>query len=294
MSRVDRDLRARVMLSCGIAIFAASLFSIMTHASASDWKNLTDQQIARLFFPNEKLYFRPTLKGLPLEDVVLDGIAVHEVKRLIANFDNDTENEMAILLRYSDGLCNYCVNQLIAAILDDHKGKLRIPWKTKENSAFDNGRTSDIWASSLIKKDKFSQLVLKYTGPSCSGCSHKWMTIVRWNGNEFTEIWTHDVEKYDHGGHSENPHQYVANVDFTRDDNPARRIRVSSIYVTFPHALEQRRQITVSEVFAWSDKEQRYIAVSRREGRYEKGEWCDSSTHLEQQQKTQEGRNCYK
>jgi len=261
-------------------------------ASGSSWQKLSDREIARMFFPEERLYFQENIKGLFKDPGAFDEIAVHEVKRLIANFDNDNESEMAILLRYSRGECNYCVDNLIVAILDEERGNLRSAWTTKGQALFDEDGTADIWAARLIQKDDFSQLVLKYGGLACSGCSHKWMTIVRWNGKEFREIWSHDIEKYDHGGHDEHAHRYVANVDFARDDKPGKRISVNSIYVTSPRRLEQRTQIEVDEVFAWSEKEQRYVAVRRREYKYEKGELCGSSMDLERQQKTTE--NCYK
>lgn len=250
---------------------------------------MPDTTTARLFFPDEKLYFQPTLEGLPMDAGVLDGIAVHEVKRLIANFDNETENEMAIQLIYSDGLCNSCAGQVIFAILGKRGGEIKILWKNK-HLAFDEDGTTDIWATRLIRKDNFPQLVLKYSGLACSGCSHKWVTIVRWNGKEFTEIWSHEIEKYDHGGHTENAHRYVANVDFTRNDRPAKEIRVNSIYVTFPTAVEQRTQTAVTEEFAWSEKEQRYLVMRKREYKYEKGEACDFSW----EQGRKDYRQCYK
>lgn len=296
MSSWDRARKPfSLMLSYGVALFVTSLFSVAVHASDGDWKRLTDRQIARLFFPKEKLYFQPTIKGPFMDEAVLDAVVVHELKRLIANFDDDRESEMAVLLRYSDGVCDFCVDKVIVAILDGQKGKLRIPWRTKEHSVFDNGRTTDISTAKLIKKDKFFQVVLKYETRSLgSGNSYKKISIIRWNGKEFAEIWTYDIEKYDHGGQSGNPHSYVAKVDFTNDDKLAKRIRVNSIYATWPHRQEQRTQIEVDEVFAWSEKEQRYVGVRRREYKYAKGELCDSFIDLEQQQKSKENRNCSK
>jgi hypothetical protein len=257
--------------------------------SASSWQKLSDRQIARMLFREERLYFQEDISGLFKDPGASDEIAVHEVKRMIANFDNDKDSEMAVLLRYSRGECNYCVGNVIIAILDDQRGQLRVAWSTKKHALFDDDGTTDIWATRLIKKDNFPQLVLKYGRLACSGCSHKRMTIVRWNGKEFTEIWGHDIEKYNHGGHDEYPYRYVANVEFTRNDRPAKEIRVTSIYLRSPHSL---KQVEVTEEFAWSEKEQRYLAMRRREYMYENGELYGSSMDLERQQKTTE--NCYK
>jgi hypothetical protein len=68
-------------------------------ASGTSWQKLSDKQIAQLLFPKEKLYFQPALEGpAMLDPEPFDGVAVYEIKRVVANFDNDPEDEMAILI----------------------------------------------------------------------------------------------------------------------------------------------------------------------------------------------------
>ncbi|TAJ80661.1 hypothetical protein EPO44_18395, partial [bacterium] len=125
-----------IKVAPNVSIFLFLLSFDPLQAATSDWNRVSDRQIARLFFPTEILYFQPTIESL-FEGGAFDEIAVHEVKRLIANFDNDRESEMAVLLRYSDGQCNQCVNRVIVAILNDEKGQLRVAWSTEEHAVFD-------------------------------------------------------------------------------------------------------------------------------------------------------------
>ena len=45
---------------------------------------------------------------------------------------------MAILIRYSTGMCTLCSAPVLFAILDQQSGKPTVAWRTKEAEAFEN------------------------------------------------------------------------------------------------------------------------------------------------------------
>jgi len=269
--------RVLIKIALSIATVLSLFFSVASAASPSDWNRLSDRQIARLLFPEEKLYFEPTLEGLPMLDPAsLDGVNVYEVKRVVANFDNDPENEMAVLIHYSTGMCTFCIGTVIFAILDKQKGEVRIAWRTEKQEAFNTHGSANISAMKLIKNDKFFELAFTYdSSPIETGSSYKKMQIIRWNGKRFAEIWSYDLEGYDGGNRGGIPHDYLAKVDFL-DDQKAKRIKVASLYTTRPHREEQRVQYKLDEEFAWNEKTQMYQPVKQYEVKYEKGETCVS------------------
>lgn len=244
--------------------------------SASSWQTLSDQQIARMLFPHERLYFQPGFEGIQ-EDLTTVGwgVVVHNVKRVVANLDDDPEAELAVLVLYSTGLCTSCGGQAIVAILDKHNAQLGVPWSTKEGEAYDRDGTTNISTVKLIRKDPFYELAVALNTSPLSIQPHKVMHIIRWDGKKFTTIWNYDLESFSGGERSDIPHDYLAKVDFLDENKGAKRIRVTSIYVTWPHAVgKQRRQFKLKEEFAWSDTEQKYLAIQRDERKYEKGEVC--------------------
>jgi len=249
----------------------------LTKTPASNWNKLSDRQITRLFFPKEKLYFQPTIEGLPMLDpALLDGVNVYGVKRLVANFDNDPENEMAVVVSYSTGMCTFCIGTVILGILDKQKGKVRIAWRTEEQEAFETLDQAGISTMKLIKKGKFFELACTYdTSPIETGTSYKKMKIIRWDAKRFAEIWSYDLEGYDGGNRGGIPHDYLAKAEFI-DDQKAKRIKVASLYTTRPADAEERVQSTLKEEFAWSEKAQVYQSVKRTEVKYKKGETCVS------------------
>ncbi len=270
---------------------AAEISPTVSKATAPPWEKLSDQQIARLFFPKEKLYFQPTIEGLPMLDPgSLDGVNVYGVKRMVANFDNDPENEMAIIIHYSTGMCTFCVGNVIFAILDRQKEKVKIAWRSEEGEAFTTHGTANISTMKLMKKDRFFQLACAYdSSPIETGTSYKKMKIIRWDGKRFAEIWSYDLEGYDSGQRGGIPHDFLASVDFVDDKSVYKRIKVSALYATRPHLEEQRIQYSLNEEFAWSEEVQRYQSVKQQEVRYEKGETCVSY----RKNAPKEEKNCY-
>jgi len=242
--------------------------------SAISWRKLSDQQIARLLLPDEKqIYFGESSEGLVKEGGTIDGAVVHKVKRLVANFDNDPANEMAVLIRYSTGMCTFCVNNVIVAILDPQDGKINVRWRTEEIEAFDNDGSADIATLKLIKKDKFFELAYIYNGTPGGVSSSKEMGIIRWDGERFSKIWQYKIESHDTGGHEAIPHDSLARVDFIDDQKEAQRIKVVAMYATPPHAEDPTRYVLYEE-FTWSEQDQRYWSVRQRERRYEKDQEC--------------------
>lgn len=258
-------------------------------ATAISWQKLSDKQIARMLFPEKKLYFQPTLKERPmLQDLASlseDEVAVHEVKRLVANFDNDSQDEMAVLVRYSTGMCTFCVNNVVIAVLGQQKGKAKIAWRTVDDDAFDNDGSANISTIKLIKTDKFFALAYIYHRTPGGVSSSKEMNIMRWDGEKFSKIWKYELESRDTGGHEAVPHDSLARVDFLDDEKGFKRIKVVAIYATRPYA-EEWIQYVLYEEFAWSEKDQRYWSISEHEVRYENSQECISIK--------QEGRKDYK
>ncbi len=230
-------------------------------SSQSDWQKLSDEQIARLFFPKGKLGFGDSTEGLVDEDRSIDGTLVYEVKRVIANFDNDPEDEMAVLIVYSTQLAYAEYTEAIFAILGIENGEIKIRWRTEEGEAFANALL-DLSAIRLIDKDKFSALAYIYDSSHAGmGSSYQEMKIIRWDGKKFSEIWNYPTQSYDSGGRGGTPHGYLAKVDFV-DGKNAKRIKVNGMYATPPYDPELRTQKHfLYEEFAWNDKAQRYLAV---------------------------------
>jgi tetratricopeptide (TPR) repeat protein len=236
------------------------------------WQKLSDKQIARLLFPNDKLYFQPDFEGIPMEagsivdekgDIVDDVKVVHNVKRVVANLDDDPKDEMAVLINFSTGLCTSCGGQIIFAILDQQKGKVRIRWSTKENEGYDRDGPTSISAVKLISKDKYFGLVLLFNTSPLGFNPDKTMRIIRWDGNKFAEIWAHTLQSYDSGNREGFPHDYLAKLDFVENTKEgAKRIKVTSIYESGAHAPEVKKYV-LHEEFAWSEKDQRYLPVSQ-------------------------------
>jgi len=251
--------RALIKIALSIAIFLSLLFPIALGAATSDWNKLSDEQIARMFFPDEKLYFQPTLEGLPMSDPAsLDGVNVQGVKRVIANFDNDPEEEMAVLIVYSTGMCTSCVDNVIFAILDKQNGKVRIAWRSERGFAGDG---TDISKVKLIKKDKFFELSCTYdTTPGITG-SAKEIKIIRWDGKKFSTIWGYELERHFSGTHESLPHDYSAKVDFV-DAKKAKRIKVSATF-TYQGGSEKVvwKEYKLNEEFVWREKDQEYVRV---------------------------------
>jgi tetratricopeptide (TPR) repeat protein len=237
------------------------------------WNKLSDRQIARMFFPKEKLYFQPSLEGLPMDAGSLDGVNVYGIERLTANLDNDLEHEMAVAVHYTTGMCTFCASNMIFAILDRQDQKVRVAWRTEEGEAFQNYEAK-FSTMKVVTQDKFLALTCIYDDtPLGTGRSYRKMKIIRWNGKKFIEIWNHDVEGYDGGNRGGIPHDYLAKVEFI-DGKGAKRITVKSMYATRPNVEEKRTQVTSREEFAWNDKEQTYQPVMQSHARYEGGQEC--------------------
>ena len=268
---------------------AAEISPTVSKATAPPWEKLSDQQIARLFFPKGKLHFSLRIEELPMLDPALfDGVAVNKVKRVVANFDNDPDDEMAVLIDYSTGMCNSCIGNVIFAILDRQAGKVRIAWRTEKGEAFGK-QVANISTMKIITKDRFVELACTYDSSSIgTGRSYKKMKIVRWDGKRFAEIWSYDLEGYDGGNHG-TPHDYLANVEFIDDQKGAKRIKVASLYTTRFHREEQRMQYNLTEEFAWSEKAQMYQSIKQQEVRYENGQTCVSYS----KGAAKEESNCY-
>ena len=244
---------------------AAEISPTVSKATAPPWEKLSDQQIARLFFPKEKLYFQPTLEGLPmLETEPLDGVAVYEIKRVVANFDNDPEDELVVLIIFSTELLYAEYTKVIFAILDIGNGEIKIRWRTEEGEAFANAPL-DISAIRLINEDKFFALACTYDSSHAGmGSSYQKMKVIRWNGKNFSEIWSYNLRSYDSGGRGGIPHEYSATVDFLDTDKTAKRIRVGATF-TYHHNNEHlRKQYKLNEEFTWNEKEQKYLPLTSR------------------------------
>jgi len=199
-------------------------------ASASFWQTLSDRQIARMFFPEERLYFQPDFEGINEDLTTIGwGVVVHKVKRVVANLDGDPEEEMAIQIVYGTGWCTSCGGQVIIAILDKQNGKVRVAWRTEEYGVWERDSTTNISTVKLITKDKFLQLGLVVNTSPLGFQPHKEMRIIRWDGKKFTTIWSHDLESFSGGERSDVPHEYLAKVDFLDDNKGAKRIKVASV-----------------------------------------------------------------
>jgi hypothetical protein len=244
------------------------------------WQKLPNALIAQVFFPDEKLYFEPTLEGLPMLDAAsLDGVNVYEIKKIVANFDEDPEPEMAILIQYSTGMCTFCVGPVVFAILDQQSGRPTVAWKTESGEAFENAGETDISTLNLIANDKYHQLAIVFDrAPVETGSSHKKTRIIRWDGMKFNEIWQHDLVSRNGGNRGGVPHDYVANVEFIDDGKGSKIIKVVSLYATRPTREEERTQRALDEEFAWSERDRRFILVRKHEQRHEKSKICDFVT----------------
>lgn len=233
----------------------------ISQAATSDWNSVSDEQIARLFFPNGKLGFGDSTEGSVEEYESLDGVLVHELQRVKANFDNDAEEEMAVLIVYNAELAYAEYTKAIFAILDLESENIKIRWRA-EGSV---NAPVNISAMKLINKDNFSALAYTYDrSHAASGSSYQKMKIIRWDGKRFSEIWSYNLQSYDSGGRGGIPHDYSAKVDFVDTDKVAKRIRVGATF-TYHHNQEHlRKQYKLNEEFVWSEKEQKYLAVTSR------------------------------
>jgi hypothetical protein len=242
---------------------AAEISPTVSKAAAPPWEKLSDQQIVRLLFPKEKLYFEPTIEQLP-ETEPLDGVAVYETKRVVANFDNDPEDEMAVLIIYNTALLYAEYTKAVFAILDIMNEEIKIRWRTEEGEAFPNAPL-DVSAIKLISKDKFLALACTYdTAHVGMGSSYQKMKVIRWNGKNFSEIWNYKLKSYDSGGRGGIPHEYSATVDFLDADKTAKRIRVSATFTYQRNEEHLRKQYKLNEEFVWSEKEQKYLPRTHR------------------------------
>jgi hypothetical protein len=244
------------------------------------WQNVSNSFIAQMFFPDEKLYFEQTIEGLPMPDAAsLDGVNIYDIKKIIANFDDDPEPEMAILVRYSTGRCTLCSGPVLFAILDQQNGKPTVAWRTKEGEAFENTGETDISTVNLIAKDRYEQLAIVFDrSPFETGSSYKKTRLIRWDGMKFSEIWRHDLVSRDGGNRGGVPHYYVANLEFVDDGNGNKGINVVGLYATWPTREEERTQRALEEQFVWSELDRRFILVTKREQLHEKGKNCYSVT----------------
>jgi hypothetical protein len=197
------------------------------------------------------------------------------VKRIVANFDSDPANEMAVLIIYSTGICTMCVNRTVFGILDRQNGKVTLSWRSEEG--FDNGG-ADIRASKIVKAGRFSELTCVFdTHPL--GDSYQRMKIIRWTGKQFNKIWSHDLEGYGTGARGGEPHDYLARVEFA-EEKKAKRIRVTSLYTTRPYEGEQRYQYKHEEVFVWSETAHVYEPVQQGQVSYYQGHSCESNRKM--------------
>jgi hypothetical protein len=264
--------------------------------AAWSWSKVSDQQIARMLFPKEKLYLYPkNFEALPmLNPALLDGVAAFEIKRLVANFDNDPEEELAVLIHYSTGMCTFCSDQAMFAILDKDNEKVRVAWKN-EDAFF--GEETELSTIKLVLADKFFELRCDYdAGPGGRGTIYSKMEIIRWDGQKFATIWSYDLEGYGTGSRGVMPHDYLARVDFI-EAKGAKRIRATSLLATQPNPDEVRQHFKLYEEFAWNEKAQVYQPVKAQEVSYEQGKTCVASKKterllLEGQSRTKEERDC--
>lgn len=242
-------------------VIVFSLPLSISQAATLDWNSVSDEQIARLFFPDGKLGFGDSAVGLVDQDGSIDGVLVHEIKRLIANFDNDPEDEMAVFIVYNTEL-NYAeYTRAIFAILDRDKEEIKIRWRTEEGEASANAPLA-ISAIRLINRDKFFALACTYdSSPIGRGSSYQKMKIIRWDGKKFSEIWSYNLRSYDGGNRGGIRHEYSAKVDFV-DDKDAKRINVDAIFTA--HGTEEqvhKKEYKLKEEFVWRAKDQRYTRV---------------------------------
>jgi len=251
--------RVATKIALSIAAFLSLFFSLVAAASPSDWNRLSDQKIAQLLFPKEKLYLEPALAWQSIPDTeVLDGVAVYKIKKIIANFDDDPEDEMAVLIIFNRELPYAEYIRAIFAILDMEKGEIKIRWTTE---AVANAPV-DISAIRLINKDKFFALAYTYDrSHAASGSSYQKMEIIRWDGKRFAEIWSYNLRSYDGGNRGGIRHEYSARVDFV-DNRDAKGIKVDAIFTA--HGTEEevhKKDYKLKEEFVWKEKEQRYARV---------------------------------
>jgi tetratricopeptide (TPR) repeat protein len=226
--------------------------------SPSPWQKVSDEQIARLFFPNEKLCFNPCPDGVLRMDLgTLDGVYVYEINKVVANLDDDPESEFVVLIKYSTGQCTSCSNQLSIGILDGRNETVNIAWS---DHAFDHH--SQISVVKLFNQDKFLELAIIYdTGPG-SVVTNRKIRFLRWTGKQFAEVWSTPIEDYDSGAHEGIPHAFLAKVDFLQDKTETTRVRVTGVYSTPPH-VEEWTQYAMHEEFAWNEAAQKYLSVKQ-------------------------------
>jgi hypothetical protein len=273
------------MRTVSYIVFALLLFfghftnaaEIPAKTTRVDWRKVSDQQIAQMLFPKEKLYLYPkNFETLPMNAGSLDGVAIFLIKRLVANFDNDPEEELAVLIDYSTGMCTLCNGQAMFAILDKDNEKVRVAWKKEEGLSF-FGDGTEISTVKLIHTDKFFELECIYDStPSGTGTLYSEIEIIRWNGQKFTSIWKHDLEGYGTGARGVVPHDYLARVDFI-DARGAKRIKATSLLVTRPDSNEVRQHFKLEEDFVWNEKAQVYQTAKQYELSYEVGKTCVAS-----------------
>jgi hypothetical protein len=263
------------------------------------WSKVSDQQIARMLFPKEKLYLYPkNIEALPMPDpATIDGVAILAMKRVVANFDNDPHEELAVVVYVYTGLCTFCNSQAVFAILHKDDEKIRVAWRSEEGRRF-FGEETEISTMKLIQADKFFELRCTYDkSPVETGNVYRKTEIIRWNGQKFATIWSYDLEGYGSGGRGSMPHDYLARVDFI-DDKAAKRIKATSLLTTRPNPYEVRQHFKLEEEFAWNEKTQTYEPVKQYEVSYEQGRICTASKKTERilgegvQRKTKDERNC--
>jgi hypothetical protein len=268
--------------------------------AAWSWSKVSDQQIARMLFPKEKLYLYPkNIEALPSPNpAIIDGVAILAMKRVVANFDNDPDEELAVVVHVYTGLCTFCNSQAVFAILHKDDEKIRVAWRSEEGSRFfDQG--TEIATIKLIKMDKFFELKCIFDGsPMETGTIYREMEIIRWNGQKFTSIWSYELEGYGTGARGVMPHDYLASVDFI-DAKDAKRIKATSLLTTRPNPYEVRQHFKLEEEFAWNEKVQAYQPTKQYELSYELGKTCVASKKTQRylgepglQQRGPEERSC--
>ena len=188
----------------------------------------------------------------------LDGVNVFGIKRVVANLDDDPEDELALLINYSTGMCTFCSDQVLFGILDKQKEGTKIAW---QSDGF--RRESYISFLKLFKKDKFLEIAVTLgTRPLGTGSSAKQTSILRWTGKAFVEIWSYTLSSYDQGNRGGIPHGFTAKLDFRDDKTGVKRIRVIGKYSS-PHYAEEQTQYALYEEFSWNEQAQKYLSVKQ-------------------------------
>lgn len=180
-------------------------------------------------------------------------------KELSGNVTGSKEKERVLLLLETNGSCNACTEIAVVAIIGNG-----IKWKHRYGY---NGcsRVADIEFVKILKKDQNPSIAVYYDEqPPWGGNTFRYVTLFKWNGKDFVDIWSHIENILNHGNRGGDRGNFKARIEFKSDNNA---ILVDSEEHFITDKNEEEYENTIHEEYIWSDGEWKFVLKNKKEDR---------------------------